>query len=143
MRLSCPISHILVDENIVRLNGLFSLLFVFLGYFQPWILLLLALDYFIRAFTRKHSPITDLSRWITKHLKLSPKPIDGAPKKFAAKIGAVMSTLLLATLFFELYLPAFIIFTVFSLAISLETFFNYCVGCQIYSILQNLHITKK
>ena len=51
-----------------------------------------AADFFIRGFTKmKFSPLSFVAYWITQVLNLPARPIDKAPKIFAARMGFVMS----------------------------------------------------
>ncbi len=132
----CPISLVHVDEHVVRLNGLASILLLLGGIYIPIIWLFLAFDFLMRSFSKKYSLVAQINRRIVNLFKVEPKPIDAAPKKFAAQMGLSMMILLNLTSFAGYNQLARIVFIALIIAISLETFFRYCLGCQIYSIIQ-------
>jgi hypothetical protein len=138
----CPISHTHVDERVARLNGFVSLIFVVAGIYFPILWIIIAIDFALRSFSKKFSPVARFNKLIIIMLKLKPIPIDAAPKKFAAKMGLAMSILLIIFNYFNLQIAINTILIMFIGAISAEAFFNYCVGCKIYSILIRLNIIK-
>lgn len=143
---SCPINKQTIDENVARLNGFFTILLLLTGYFvKPLIYLFLTLDFALRIYKVKLSPVARLSKFLLNLLHIKPIPTNRAPKRFAAKIGLVMSLLLLV-FWASSHNQALLITLLFFLtAASLESFFNYCVGCKIYSLLSSARIinTKK
>ena len=107
-------------------------------YFQSfWPLLILALDFSLRAFNQgKISPTTIVSKKILLPLlKLESKMTSLAPKVFAARIGFTLSVISFLSYVLEYY-PGFIIpiilLSVFSF---LEAFFGFCAGCKVYGLL--------
>ncbi len=135
-QLICPISNEMVNERLVRLNAFFTILlvvagFVFNSVFFPLILLA---DFFIRAFTNaKISPVSFLSTGLAKLLHLSKKPIDKAPKIFAARLGFLM-TLVIATLFLlQLFNASMLVAGILVFFATLEFAFGICVGCIFYT----------
>jgi hypothetical protein len=134
--LVCPISNEMINERLVRLNALFTILlvtagFVFNSVFFP---LLLLVDFFIRAFTSsKMSPVSFASSAVVRLLHLRKKPIDKAPKIFAARLGFLM-TLVIATLFLTgLYTASMVVAGILVFFATLEFAFGICVGCLIYT----------
>src|ERR1700761_6367171 len=103
--LSCPVDHIPINENQVRLNALvvflLSLTFLFVSH---WIIpFFLAVDFYLRGFGfGGYSPINRLSGWIVKIASIPNKPIDRAPKQFAAQLGFFISDILLIAVVVEL-----------------------------------------
>lgn len=140
--LVCPISKDHVDEHVARMNGFVSLILLGLGfYFYPiWIYLIV--DYYLRAYKRKYSPTARLNQLILNKLNIEAKPINAAPKKFAAQIGLTMSILLFASLYVNVSAIRYGVASFFALAMFLESVFNYCLGCEMYSILVSLKIIK-
>lgn len=135
-QLICPISNEMVNERLVRLNAFFTILivaagFVFNSVFFP---LLLLADFFIRAFTNaKISPVSFASAGLARLLHLSKKPIDKAPKIFAARLGFIM-TLVIASLFLlQFYAAALAVAGILVFFATLEFAFGICVGCIIYT----------
>jgi len=138
----CPISNTHVDERVVRLNGFTSLIFVIAGMYFPVLWIIIAIDFALRSFSKKFSPVARFNKLIIIMLKLKPIPIDAAPKKFAAKMGLIMSIALIILSYLNLLTALNILFIIFIGAISAEAFFNYCVGCKIYSTLVRFRIIK-
>ncbi|MGF7232574.1 DUF4395 domain-containing protein [Arachidicoccus sp.] len=134
--LSCPISTKKTDENIVRTVALFVFIFTMLGVFLNSVLIisLLVLDFASRAFfSGTASPLKILAKVISKWFKFNKKPVDVAPKRFAAILGFVfISLILIFTLLHENILVNS--FTVMLLACALlESAFGFCLGCFIYT----------
>ncbi len=134
----CPVSNEKVNENVVRLTALWIVLIlgVFLLIQSPVIPFLLAIDFYIRAFTRlKSSPLSWVSKQLVKIIPLEKNLIDKAPKIFAARIGFVFSV---AILLFSLFsLTVLTITTTFVLVLFafLECGLNFCAGCWVYTYL--------
>lgn len=135
-QLICPISNEMVNERLTRLNAFFTILLVAAGFVFNSIIfpLILLADFFIRAFTTsKFSPVSFLSSGLARMLNLSKKPIDKAPKIFAARLGFIM-TLVIATLFMlQLYTASMLVAGVLVFFATLEFAFGICVGCIIYT----------
>jgi hypothetical protein len=105
-------------------------------------MLFLVLDFLARMYKAKFSLFKYLSVNILHGLfKIPPKEIGSAPKKFAAGIGVIFAILIFISSFFlstSFGLYAFYILSgIFAIAVSLEAFIGYCVGCLIYSIIQS------
>jgi hypothetical protein len=135
-QLICPISNEMVNERLTRLNAFFTILLVAAGFiFNSAIFpLVLLADFFIRAFTSsKYSPVSFVSAGLARFLNLHKKPIDKAPKIFAARLGFIM-TLVIATLFLlELYTASMVVAGILVFFATLEFAFGICVGCIIYT----------
>ena len=132
----CPISNEMVNERLTRLNAFFTILIVTAGFVFNSVIfpLVLLADFFIRAFTNARiSPVSFLSTGLAKLLHLSKKPIDKAPKIFAARMGFVM-TLVIATLFLlQFYTASMVVAGILVFFATLEFAFGICVGCIIYT----------
>ncbi len=138
---ACPISGDSRNERVARVVAAFVIAIVVaavvLG--PPWagvILLLLALDFAVRGFgSARRSPLATLARGLANTLRLTPKPVDAAPKKFAARIGVVFSAL--SGLLYVTRLPAaaLVVAGVLVVCATLEAALGYCVGCKVYALL--------
>ena len=135
-QLICPVSSERINERLTRLNAFFTILLVAGGFFFNSVIfpLVLLTDFFIRAFTQsKLSPVSFLSSSLVRLFNLSQKPIDKAPKIFAARLGFIM-TLTIAILFLmKLYTVSMIIAGILVFFALLEFVFGICVGCFIYT----------
>ena len=112
---------------------------------QPILMLLLSLDFIIRAFINsKYSPLAIISgNSLVKLLPFRNKIILMRPKKFAASIGVILS---LAAGIFGLagQTSIMIYITLVLLSFSfLETFFKFCAGCWMFGILIHLNIISE
>jgi len=145
MEKECPVDFITVNENRVRLTALWVLLLVITSFFinaLP-IFIFLAIDFFLRAFNwGKFSPLNILSGATVKQFKIPNKPIDQAPKRFAAGIGFVLSVLVVILLLIDFIKASFILAIVFASFAFLESFLSFCAGCYVYTILLRLKIIK-
>jgi hypothetical protein len=137
--ISCPVDHIPVNENQVRLNALFVLLltlaYLLSGY---WLIpFLLAVDFFLRGFGYGgYSPVNRLSGWVVRKGSIRDKPIDRAPKQFAAQLGFFFSDILLIAVVVELKIFAYVIAGLLILFAFLESVLSFCAGCHVYSFLK-------
>ena len=134
----CPISDERINEQVTRLNALLAIVTVVLAFVSksPLFLIFLMADFYMRGFTMlKYSPISYASSRLSNALQLTNKPIDKAPKIFAARLGFVMSSVISLLFIFNFQLSAGIIAGVLIFFASLEFAFAICIGCTIYSYL--------
>ena len=145
-QLICPISGERVNENAVRLTALLVVLFMGIYFLTGYGIIpaLVALDFFIRGFTRlKSSPLSWLSKYIVNNLNLKPVWIDKGPKIFAARIGFLLTAL---TAFFGLIqLPILSITfgSVLVLFAFLECGLNFCAGCWVFTYVVDPLVKNK
>jgi len=138
---SCPVSTEKINENAARLVAfvvlLLSVIYILTGFI--WIFVLLSFDFFIRGFTTLQiSPLKQFVKVLASVIPIKNKPVDAAPKKFAAKLGFIMSLVITA-----LYFAGFISVSIYIsyglvLFASLESLAAVCVGCYIYDYTQRL-----
>ena len=134
--LICPISKERIDEHVTRFNAFFAFLLV-IGAFilnSKLLLIFLLADFFIRGYTKmKYSPISYLSTTLCDALNMEKKPIDKAPKIFAARLGLLMTGIITVLFFLNLFTAAMIIAGILVLFAGLEFLFAFCAGCMIYT----------
>ena len=134
----CPVSVKKIDSNVSRLTIFFNVLLMvfFLLTKNPVIIGFVALDYFIRAVLKvEYSPIRFLAYHVVSILRLKKKPIGLAQKIFASRLGflcALTSTILM---FLGFSVAAMWIALILVLLSTLDSVFNFCVGCLIYNYL--------
>jgi vacuolar-type H+-ATPase subunit I/STV1 len=141
--MQCPIDHVKVNENKIRIIALLVLLmgigFLLTGY--NWLIMLLVYDFFVRAFFMpKLSLLGVLANVFVKLFKVAYKPTDRGPKRFAAGMGFVFVAMMLIAAIMGwviLLLPLAIVLCVFA---CLEAFAGLCVGCYVYTGLQKVKI---
>lgn len=127
--------NLATDENIVRIIAAQVLIITAITLATSWIfpIFLLAIDFALRAFSNQFSPLKAVANKIAAFLKLKPKPIFAAPKKFAATLGFIFSMLIVVLLFLEFDYTAKIVASFLILFAILESVFNICVGCYFYN----------
>ena len=97
---------------------------------------ILALDFIIRAFIKpKYSPLATLARGIVSGLNLPRKMVDNGPKVFAARIGVIFSVVGTILYLGNLFYAGSVVLFILLLCASLESFFSFCLGCWMYSLL--------
>jgi hypothetical protein len=141
----CPVDFIPVNENKVRLTALWVLVLVLISLrnFPLLLFIFLAIDFFLRAFNYgRLSPLNILSGLLVKQLKIPNKPIDQAPKRFAAGIGFVLATVIVLSLILQLPKVVLILTIVFAAFAFLESFLSFCAGCYVYTFLQHTKLIR-
>ncbi len=134
----CPVSDKKVNENVARINGIFTVLLLVVSGLTHSIIpvFFLAIDFCLRSFDfSKYSLVAVSSRGIVAYLHLNESLINAGPKIFAARIGLILSTLIIILFFFHAYLPALSISGILGLFSFLEGAFGICVACEIYPIV--------
>jgi hypothetical protein len=128
-----------IDEMAGRINGMIVtvLLVVALLTQSPLVIAYLLADFTLKVFVGfSTSPNCRLARLIARALHLPKRPIDAAPKRFAATIGLALSIVALGLTYVphsEVALTAVLLVFVFCAA--LEGFFGVCLGCMLYGVL--------
>jgi len=132
---SCPIVYKNVDKNIVRINAIviFSFLMGFITTFNPLFLVLIVSDFIIRVFFGlKYSPICFTIKNGLNISGVKPHLINAGPKIFAARLGLVLSIIIIVSFLTGYSTFSLIVSIILSIAVGLEAFFNYCLACEIY-----------
>jgi len=140
MEQSCPIVYQRVDENLTRVNAFIVFFGLVLFVFFPikWIIFLITADFLIRVVGGiKYSPICHGIKWSLNKLHEEPHLVNAGPKKFAAKIGLVLTSILSLLYIFDFTLSYEIIGVISFIAVGAEAFFGYCVACKVYNILRS------
>jgi hypothetical protein len=135
--LSCPVSDIKINENRVRITAFFVFLSGFVYLLAPtWAIpAFLLIDFFLRGFgLGRYSPFNALSGYVIKALLIANKPIDQAPKQFAAQLGFVFAGLLLIAAVFSLPDAGIVIDAILVIFAFLESALGFCAGCQVYTL---------
>ena len=137
-QLICPVSPERVDENRVRVTalGVVFIMGIFLITGEVLLPALLAVDFFIRAFTGlNYSPLSFLAHQFVKLIGTQAVLIDKSPKIFAARIGFVFTILTTIGALLNLPFLAYISGSVLILFAFLECGLNFCMGCWVYTYL--------
>lgn len=137
----CPIVKLQVDEKVVRLNALLTMVLttVFIISQSSLIALFLTIDFFIRGFNKpKYSPLSSISRIVLNFLKINSVMINSGPKIFAAKAGFILFLSMLIFNVSGLALAACAFGFIVIACASMEFFLNYCVGCKIFGLYNRI-----
>jgi len=105
---------------------------------QPWLIAVIAYGFVARVLTGPTlSPLGQLvTRVITPRLPFAPRPVPGAPKRFAQGIGVLFSvTAAVLALGFGQRGAADVVLGLLVVAASLEAFAGYCLGCKAFALL--------
>jgi len=137
--IECPVDFVTINENKVRVTAFFvfvlSLAFLYIGHWAFPLFLLV--DFYFRGFHNgQYSLLGWLSGFVVKTFALKNRPIDRAPKRFAAQIGFLFCDMLFITSILELQDISFYIGVVMVVFSFLESFFGLCVGCYVYNFLK-------
>lgn len=134
----CPISNATVNEHAARAGALLTVtaIAIFLLTQSVWPILLLAIDFLLRAIPRpRYSPIAIASGWVVRRLPLQPHPINAGPKIFAARIGFLMASLSLVAFAVVPGPLAYLVASALGLFALLEGAAGLCVACKIYPLV--------
>ena len=141
----CPISQRRINARVARSISVFVLIFALLYLFtsQTIYLYLLLIAFTLRLFRLgSFSPLQQISVRTLKWLRIDPRPMDEAPKRFALYLGWGM--LIAMTLFSLLGLETITRFLALLLLLfsTLEAAFEFCIGCKIYQWLKAYHLLR-
>lgn len=134
----CPVSDKKVNERIARINGVFTIILLIISVVSQSIIpmALLTIDFLLRASDySRYSVIGIFSKGIVSYFGWKENIINAGPKIFAARLGFIMSSLILILLASHFYLPAFAFAAVLGVFSILESTFGFCVACEIYPFL--------
>ena len=145
MELQCPTDHKSVNEYQVRLTalGVWALLLAYLLFASPWILVVLVLDFGLRVFKlARYSPLFRLGGGLVQALSLGHKPVDQAPKRFAAGVGLALSLVAGVSHLTGNGALAWWVSLLIAGFATLEWVVGFCAGCYVYSFLLKLRPVK-
>ncbi|MCF8380267.1 MAG: DUF4395 domain-containing protein [Bacteroidales bacterium] len=134
----CPISDNTINERVARLNAIFGviLLFGFVFTQNIFFVIFLSFDFLLRSTEySKYSLIGVSSKNIMSYLDVKPKSINAGPKIFAARIGFVLTALVILSFLLSLNGVSLILVAILGVFSFLEGALGFCVACQIYPYL--------
>ena len=141
MKRMCPISFKQVNERAVQINAALAVLSIIFFLFTPykWIILILAIDFFIRGFLNlSYSFYSAISKTILRIFKIKPLMVNAGPKIFAAKIGFVFCCMIAVFYLFNFQRISLVIGSVFVFFAALEAIFRFCIACRIYPLIYKM-----
>jgi len=138
MKEVCPVSFKQVNERAAQINAalaIFSLIFFFFTPYK-WIILVLAIDFFIRGFLNlSYSFYSAISKTILRIFKIKPLMVNAGPKIFAAKIGFIFCCMIAVSYLLNFQKISLVIGLVFMFFAALESIFRFCIACRIYPFI--------
>lgn len=137
-QLICPVSTERVDENRVRVTAFGVVLTMGLFFLtgNPLFPGLLAVDFYIRAFTRiRYSPLSWLAHLVVRATGTNPLWIDKAPKMFAARVGFLLTVIATGASLLGMPITANVVGATLVLFAFLECGVNWCAGCWVYTYI--------
>jgi hypothetical protein len=143
--ISCPVDHIKVNENKIRLIALcvlvLGVVYLLTGY---WVIIAFFLfDFLIRVKNKPAFSLTArLADVLIRAFHIPHKPVDRGPKRFAAGMGLVFNVLILLVILLQLPIAAGCLAALLCVFAFLESFTGFCVGCYVYTGLQKLHVIR-
>jgi hypothetical protein len=134
----CPISADQIDHCAGRVTALAVSILLIVGLCTNLaaVALPLACDFLLRACNQfRFSPLAAAATWLCRRLELTPQPVNAGPKRFAARLGSVMTIAIAALALAGLSLPAGLLAGMLALFAALEGCFSFCAACLIYPYL--------
>ncbi len=139
--INCPVDHVKVNENQVRVTA-YQVMYIAIAwiFFQVWpIFLFLSIDFLLRAINLgKYSLLNRISELVIHKLGIGNKPVDRAPKRFAAGVGLVFSLAIVAAELFAVSWLALLLAATITLFAFLEAVLGFCAGCYVYHFINQL-----
>jgi hypothetical protein len=139
--IDCPVDFVTINENQARLTAFQTLVWVIVWIFTGFVAIpaCLAVDFLLRATNNgKYSPLNIISGFLVKRLSIPNKPVDRAPKRFAALVGFLFWAAILVLSLLRLAVAAEIVAGVLLIFAFLESFVRFCAGCYVYTLLKTL-----
>ena len=129
----------LIDRKTVRLNAFATVLgaMLFILTAQILIIILLAVDFFVRAFFNpRYSPILVLNAHLLDELDIEPSMVDAGPATLSAKIGFFCCLLIALFFFLDLGVLPFFAGLMLEAYAALEAFLGVSVSCRLQSFIE-------
>ncbi len=146
--LNYPVS---LNKYKVRIHAGLISFFCFLSlvffYINPMISILIAslvwLDFIISLiFSPQYSIFSPITNFI--FLKISKEEwISSKPKRFAKFCGSLFISTSIIVYCFEIYIAYQFLILILGIFSFLESFFDFCIACKLYSLAQNMGIIEK
>jgi hypothetical protein len=137
-----------VDDVTVRLiaSVVLVLAIAALALHQWWIYPVLAVDFILRtAFGPRASPLAQVVlRGVRPRVGAPRRPTAGPPKRFAAGIGATLTSVAAVLWVLGIASPAVATIGVVMIVFpALEAIFGICVGCRLFAVLMRLGVVPE
>ena len=131
--IACPVDLDQVDHNTIRITGLLTiaLLAAYAITGLAGFVIALALDYTIRAWVGRTSPMQHAAGRLARALGTPVRMKDKAPKRFAARIGWLFAVAASALAFVHPTAGVIVGLSLLGFNV-LDSVFDFCVGCWTY-----------
>ena len=142
----CPISLKQADDRVARMNAALTVLSLLAFFFiaQRWIILVLAIDFFIRGFLDpRHSLYSTISRTGLRILNVRPIMVNAGPKIFAARIGFCFSCVICAAYVLNLWTLCAAAGSILGFFAAIEALFGFCMACKVYPLIHKISTRRK
>ena len=139
--IQCPVDFVTINENQARLTAFQTLVWVIVWGFTGFAVIpaYLAIDFLLRAANfGKFSLLNFISGFLIRRLSIPNRPVDRAPKRFAALVGFIFIATILVLSLFRQDVAADILAGVLLIFASLEAFARICAGCYVYTLLKTV-----
>lgn len=137
----CPVSNKRINERVARINGAFTVFLLLVSGLTSSIIpvVFLAIDFFLRASDLSGYSLISLSaKSIVSYLGIGGNIINAGPKIFAARLGLIMSSVIVISFFLGAYITALTLAIILGLLSLLEAVFGLCAACEIYPYVYSL-----
>jgi hypothetical protein len=141
MNASCPISRETVDESVVRTVAAVVVVIAIVALLNTpgvsaALLGLLAIDFGIRGLIAgAPSPVLAFARMLARTTRFTPRPVDAAPKRFAARVGMVFAVASAGLYLIGATTAGFAVAVILLGCAALESALGFCVGCKVYALI--------
>ena len=137
-----------VDDVTVRLIAAVVLILAIaaLALQQWWIYAVLAIDFILRtAFGPKASPVAQgVQRFVRPRVDVPKRLSPGPPKRFAAAVGAALTTVAAVLWVLGVASPVVVVIGVVMIVFpALESILGFCVGCKVFGVGMKLGIVPE
>ena len=136
-KITCPISTERVDNNVTRIIAVIVLVLAITGVLlhNYYVYLFLTYDFTTRTFFKGNGSVLKwVGRQTVKFLSINPKPINAAPRKFAAGLGLIFSITIALLILLNHTIPYFVVGGILVVCAFMESVLGFCLGCYVYSI---------
>ncbi|NNU33882.1 DUF4395 domain-containing protein [Mucilaginibacter sp. S1162] len=143
--LDCPVDFVPINENRARMVAFLVLLLVVSCYVTVnWLIAaFLLVDFALRSFyLNQFSVLAILAGLLIKLFKIKNKPVDRAPKRFAAFVGLSFMVMILLALLTGFINTAKVLLIVIMIFAVLESLAGFCAGCYVYTYLKRFGLIK-
>jgi Domain of unknown function (DUF4395) len=139
--IECPVDKITINETQARITAFFVLCACgWILFYPSWpVAAFLVIDFMFRMLGwAKYSLLNRIGAWVVKRLSLPVKPVDRAPKRFAAGIGLFFCAAILVCITVGYQKTAFSLTLIIAIFAALESFAGFCAGCYAYTLLKEI-----